>query len=225
MSARISANAGWLTWAVAGGVTAIFLFSSIVSFAGLYSIAGWLGLPQYIWWSFPLAVDLAIVVYKVAEIILRSDHTKASKVKKAVFGTILFTAVSSLGNIVHVAYINDPDPLKYYGGMVGAGLMPWAVYLAASVLTDLVVNLRPDLAISRAELDAWMDLEDDLASAPPPDNAQEPGGVDEIEAIAYGLEFPQPVENPVDEKVHRPIRRVIDFDEVERNADRANRQG
>ena len=138
--ARISAGAVWLLWVVAGAVIALFLFGSIVSFAGLYSIASWLGLPNYLYWAFPLAVDLGIVVYKVAEVVLRYDPRKANKVRKAVFGTILFTTVSCIGNIVHVATIADPDPLKFWGGIFFAGLMPWAVYLAASVLSDLVVK-------------------------------------------------------------------------------------
>lgn len=138
--ARISAGAVWLLWFVAGAVIALFLFGSIVSFAGLYSIASWLGLPSYLYWAFPLAVDLGIVVYKVAEVVLRYDPRKANKVRKAVFGTILFTTVSCIGNIVHVATIADPDALKFWGGIFFAGLMPWAVYLAASVLSDLVVK-------------------------------------------------------------------------------------
>ena len=138
--ARISPGAVWLLYAEAGLVFALFLFASIVSFSGLYSIASWVGLPPILYWALPLAIDIGIITYKVAEVILRYDDRKASKVKKAVFGTILFTVVSSAGNIVHVAALADPDPLRYWGGIALAALMPWAVYLSASVLADLIVK-------------------------------------------------------------------------------------
>lgn len=138
--ARISPGAVWLLYAETGIVFALFLFASIVSFSGLYSIAPWLGLPPVLYWALPLGIDIGIIGYKLAEVILRNDERKAAKVKKAVFGTIAFTALSSAGNVVHVAALQQRDPLHYWGGVVLAGLMPWAVYLAASVLTDLIVK-------------------------------------------------------------------------------------
>lgn len=138
--ARVSPGAVWLLYTEAGLVFALFLFASIVSFSGLYSIASWVGLPPVLYWALPLAIDIGIITYKVAEVILRYDDRKAKKVKKAVFGTILFTVVSSAGNIVHVAALADPDPLRYWGGIALAALMPWAVYLSASVLADLIVK-------------------------------------------------------------------------------------
>lgn len=138
--ARVSPGAVWLLYTEAGLVFALFLFASIVSFSGLYSIASWVGLPPVLYWALPLAIDIGIITYKVAEVILRYDDRKAAKVKKAVFGTILFTVVSSAGNIVHVAALADPDPLRYWGGIALAALMPWAVYLSASVLADLIVK-------------------------------------------------------------------------------------
>jgi len=138
--ARVSAGAPWLLYAVTGAVFGLFVFASIVSFSGLYAVAPWLGLPPYLYWALPLAVDLAIIVYKTAEVILRYDERKKAKVKKAILGTIVFTAISSAGNIVHVAALANPDPLAFWGGIGFAGIMPWAVYLAASVLTDLIVK-------------------------------------------------------------------------------------
>lgn len=138
--ARVSAGAPWLLYTVTGAVFGLFIFASIVSFSGLYAVAPWLGLPPYLYWALPLAVDLAIIVYKTAEVILRYDERKKHKVKKAVLGTIVFTAISSAGNVVHVASLGNPDPLAFWGGISFAGLMPWAVYLAASVLTDLIVK-------------------------------------------------------------------------------------
>lgn len=138
--ARISAGAVWLLWTEASLVFALFLFASIVSFNGLYSIAPWVGLPVVLAWALPLAIDLGIIGYKVAEVILRYDDRKAKKVRKAVVGTVVFTAISSAGNIIHVAAMNDPDPLHYWGGIGLAAIMPWFVYLSASVLADLLVK-------------------------------------------------------------------------------------
>lgn len=140
MSKRISPSSPWLLWAVTVAVFALYVFGAIVSFAGLYAIAPWLLLPPFLYWSFPLAVDLAILVYKAAEVILRNDERKHHKIIKPVLGSVIFTAVSSAGNIVHVVSANDPDPLRFWGGILFAGMIPWAVYLAASVLTDLIVN-------------------------------------------------------------------------------------
>lgn len=138
--ARVSAGAVWLLWTEAALVFALFLFASIVSFNGLYGIAPWVGLPLPIAWALPLAVDLGIIGYKIAEVILRYDERKAKKVRKAVFGTVLFTTISSAGNIIHVAALDDPDPLHYWGGIGLAAVMPWFVYLSASVLADLLVK-------------------------------------------------------------------------------------
>lgn len=146
--ARVRPDARWLLYVVTVAVFALYVFGAIVSFAGLYGIASWLILPPVLYWSFPLAVDLAIIVYKIAEVILKHDDRKAHKVKKAVFGSLIFTAISSAGNVIHVANANDPGPLKFWGGIFFAGLMPWAVYLAASVLTDLIVQ---PLRIEREE--------------------------------------------------------------------------
>lgn len=146
--ARVRPDAPWLLYVVTVAVFALYVFGAIVSFSGLYGIASWLILPPMLYWSFPLAVDLAIIVYKVAEVILKQDARKVHKVKKAVFGSLVFTAVSSIGNVIHVANANDPDPLKFWGGVFFVGLMPWGVYLAASVLTDLIVK---PLRIEREE--------------------------------------------------------------------------
>lgn len=138
--ARVSPGAVWLLYTEAGLVFALFLFASIVSFSGLYSIASWVGLPPVLYWALPLAIDFGIIVYKIAEVVLRYDDRKTKKVKKAVFGTLLFTTISSAGNIIHVAALADADPLHYWGGIAMAALMPWAVYLSASVLADLIVK-------------------------------------------------------------------------------------
>lgn len=143
MSNRISPSSPWLLWSVTVAVFALYVFGAIVSFAGLYAIAPWLLLPDYLYWSFPLAVDVAILVYKAAEVILRNDTRKTHKIKKAVFGSVIFTFVSSAGNVVHVVNANDPNPLRFWGGLLFAGMIPWAVYLAASVLTDLIVDPLP----------------------------------------------------------------------------------
>ncbi len=143
MSNRISPSSPWLLWSVTVAVFALYVFGAIVSFAGLYAIAPWLLLPETLYWSFPLAVDVAILVYKAAEVILRNDTRKTHKIKKAVFGSVIFTFVSSAGNVVHVVNANDPNPLRFWGGLLFAGMIPWAVYLAASVLTDLIVDPLP----------------------------------------------------------------------------------
>lgn len=152
MSSRISPSSPWLLWAVTFAVFALYVFGAIVSFAGLYAIAPWLLLPETLYWSFPLAVDLAILVYKAAEVILRNDERKTHKIKKAVFGSVIFTFVSSAGNVVHVVNANDPDPLRFWGGVLFAGMIPWAVYLAASVLTDLIVDPLPRQEFSTEEV-------------------------------------------------------------------------
>lgn len=138
--ARVSAGAVWLLWTEAALVFALFLFASIVSFNGLYSIAPWVGLPVALAWALPLAIDLGIIGYKVAEVILRYDERKAKKVRKAIIGTVVFTAISSAGNVIHVAAMDDPNPLHYWGGIGLAAIMPWFVYLSASVLADLLVK-------------------------------------------------------------------------------------
>lgn len=129
------------TWFVLIGVTLLFLFSFAISFSGLYLIAPWTGIPNWLYICVPLAIDLAILVYKVAEVKLKMDERpeQRKKAAKATFGVWTFTTFSSIGNVLHVATTGDPDPVKLITGSVIAGFMPWAALLAASVLTDILV--------------------------------------------------------------------------------------
>lgn len=147
-------NARSTNWIVAG-VLLLFVLTSIVSFSGLYEISSWLGLWQVLWFAAPLFVDGAIVVYKFAEIKLRQDPTRAHLAWKAKLGVLAGTALSSAGNTVHIVSLHDPDPVKYWGGIIWAAASPWGIYLAATVLTDIIVKPKARRAsIARRRLEA-----------------------------------------------------------------------
>lgn len=102
-----------------------------------------MGLPSFLWFAIPGFVDLAILVYKAAEIRLKQDDRRRHLAWKANLGVIGFTTLSSTGNVLHVISLNETDPIKFWGGIIFAATAPWAIYLAASVLTDMVIKPKP----------------------------------------------------------------------------------
>ncbi|BDZ52638.1 hypothetical protein GCM10025867_48790 (plasmid) [Frondihabitans sucicola] len=142
-ASRISGNSPAIQRVLIVGVAMLYLLASIVSFQGLLAVAPWLHVSPLFAFAIPGFIDLAIVFYKLSELILKSrGQYKAAK--KAVFGTFFFTGVSAIANGLHVYTQGANGPLvELVGGIFIAVIAPWAVYLAASVLTDVVVKPKP----------------------------------------------------------------------------------
>ena len=188
-----AASTRWIT----AGVILLYVFGSVVSFFGLYGVAPWLKGPEITWWAVPAMVDLGIVIYKFAEIKLRQDPRKQHLAGQAKAGVLISTIVSSLANGFHVYQAQDADPVKLWGGLVVAALSPWFIYLAGSVLTDVVVKPKPKKPdVSRETLALRAQVEE-LTSA------------QKAQAKRRGKAEPEPVipivEEPVEELPVAPL--------------------
>ncbi|MEO9246792.1 DUF2637 domain-containing protein [Citricoccus nitrophenolicus] len=133
---------------VVAGVVVAGVVAFAISFTALYEVAGWLGLPPFMWWAVPVFIDLAILVYAASVLVhkARGERTLASW---AALGT--FTALSVFANAAHAwSYVQDHD--QAWQGVVGAviaGMVPVAIFVATEQLSRVAVE---DPESRRAEL-------------------------------------------------------------------------
>jgi hypothetical protein len=145
---RIDPDDGRFIRLVVVGVALAGVVAFAISFTALYEVAGWLGLPPFMWWAVPVFIDLAILVYAASVLVhkARGERTLASW---AALGT--FTALSVFANAAHAwSYAQDHD--QRWQGMVGAviaGMVPVAIFVATEQLSRVAVE---DPRSRRAEL-------------------------------------------------------------------------
>lgn len=145
---RIDPDDGRFIRVVVAGVMVAGVVAFAISFTALYEVAGWLGLPPFMWWAVPVFIDLAILVYAASVLVhkARGERTLASW---AALGT--FTALSVFANAAHAwSYTRDHD--QAWQGVVGAviaGMVPVAIFVATEQLSRVAVE---DPESRRAEL-------------------------------------------------------------------------
>lgn len=145
---RIDPDDGRFIRLVVVGVLVAGVVAFAISFTALYEVAGWLGLPPFMWWAVPVFIDLAILVYAASVLVhkARGERTLASW---SALGT--FTALSVFANAAHAwSYAQDHD--ERWQGMVGAviaGMVPVAIFVATEQLSRVAVE---DPQSRRAEL-------------------------------------------------------------------------
>ncbi|MGM7670243.1 DUF2637 domain-containing protein [Microbacterium sp. A93] len=145
---RINPDDGRFIRAVVAGVVVAGVVAFAISFTALYEVAGWLGLPPFMWWAVPVFIDLAILVYAASVLVhkARGERTLASW---AALGT--FTVLSVFANAAHAwSYVQDHD--QAWQGVVGAviaGMVPVAIFVATEQLSRVAVE---DPESRRAEL-------------------------------------------------------------------------
>jgi len=149
-SAATSGNSLLLHWVLVGGVVVLYVAGSAISFAGLLAIAPWLHLPVFLAWAVPVFIDLAIAVYKVAEVKLKYQG-RFDAAKRAARLTLIATTVSAAANGLHVYSLSTQAPMvERVGGIAIATLAPYAVFYAALVLTDILIKPKPVAAKTAA---------------------------------------------------------------------------
>ncbi len=145
---RIDPDDGRFIRLVVVGVALAGVVAFAISFTALYEVAGWLGLPPFMWWAVPVFIDLAILVYAASVLVhkARGEQTLASW---AALGT--FTALSVFANAAHAwSYAQDHE--QRWQGVVGAviaGMVPVAIFVATEQLSRVAVE---DPQSRRAEL-------------------------------------------------------------------------
>jgi len=149
-AAATSGNSYALHITVVVGVVVLYVAGSAISFAGLLAIAPWLHLPAFLAPAVPIFIDVAIAVYKVAEVKLKYQN-RYDAAKRAARLTLFATTVSAFANGLHVYSLSASSPIvERIGGIAIAALAPYAVFYAALVLTDILIKPKPVTARSTA---------------------------------------------------------------------------
>lgn len=206
-SAEVSTSGARSTHWMTAGVLGLYVFASIISFVGLVAVGEWF-LPAFLTWSVVGMADLAIIIYKFGEIKLRQDPRKAHLAYKAKIGVLSGTVVSSAGNVIHIIDLANPEPIQFWGSLVFAGLSPWAIYLAASVLTDILVKPKPKPApkpVAVPEVKASRPRRPRTTTKP-----VEIPGVDEVQSLEAAGWQPFPTEQPGTFTVDRPVAQPLE---------------
>ncbi len=118
------------------GVVAASSFA--VSFTGLMAAAQWAGLPALLRPAVPVVVDSSIAVFTVAAVVMRS---RGEETRLAWSAVAFFTILSVIVNAVHAHTVSTPiGPAEEVIGVVLAGIMPIACFIATHTITDLLVS-------------------------------------------------------------------------------------
>lgn len=119
-----------------GLVSVLMIASFTVSFAGIYQVAAYTGLPSYLQWLPALFIDAAILAYTISLIIFKS---RGHSVWRTVAGLGGFAALSVAANVTHTLAFWHGD-LTDYRAWVGVAITaaaPIAVLLASEEIARL----------------------------------------------------------------------------------------
>lgn len=126
-----------LSLMVAVGLVSVLMLSSFtVSFAGIYQVSSYTGLPAFLQWLPALFIDLAILAYTVSLIIFKS---RGSSTWRTMLGLGAFAALSVSANVVHtLAFWNGAlSDYRAWIGVIITAAAPIAVLLASEEISRL----------------------------------------------------------------------------------------
>lgn len=117
-------------------VTVLMASSFTVSFAGIYTVSAFTGLPVYLQWLPPLFVDAAILAYTLSFLIFKS---RGQKTWRTLLGLTGFATLSVAANVVHTLAFWGGDLADYRAwiGVVITAAAPIAVLLASEEIGRL----------------------------------------------------------------------------------------
>jgi hypothetical protein len=125
-------------------VSILMIASFTVSFAGIYQVAAYTGLPVYLQWLPALFIDAAILAYTISLIIFKSRGHSTWRTLAGLGG---FAALSIAANVTHTLAFWHGD-LADYRAWVGVAITaaaPIAVLLASEEIARLAF-VAPDKA-------------------------------------------------------------------------------
>lgn len=128
------------------GVVIAGVVAFAISFAALYEVAEWLGLPPFMWWAVPVFIDLAILVY-AASVLVHKARGERTWPSWAALG--IFTTLSVFANAAHAWSHTHEQPWQGLVGAIIAGMVPVAIFVATEQLSRVAVE---DPASRRAEM-------------------------------------------------------------------------
>ena len=111
---RVNPNDGRFIRAVVVGTAVAGIVAFAISFAALYEVAAWLGLPWFMHWAVPVFIDLAILVY-AGSVLVHEARGESSRASWWALGA--FTGLSLVANAAHalsaVSYTHLTLPTIY----------------------------------------------------------------------------------------------------------------
>lgn len=122
---------------VAVVLVAVLMISSFtVSFAGIYQVAAFMGLPKYLQWLPGIFIDIAILAYTISLLIFKS---RGASTWRTLLGLTGFAVLSVGANVAHVlAFWNgDLADWRAWVGVVITAAAPVAVLLASEEIGRL----------------------------------------------------------------------------------------
>lgn len=126
-----------LSLMVAVGLVALLMASSFaVSFAGIYAVSAFTGLPSYLQWLPALFVDMAILAYTLSLLIFKS---RGQSTWRTMLGLMGFASLSVGINVIHTLDFWGGSISDYRGwvGIIITAAAPIAVLLASEELGRL----------------------------------------------------------------------------------------
>lgn len=117
-------------------VSLLMITSFIVSFAGIYDVSAWTGLPPFLQWLPALFIDAAILAYTIALIVFKA---RGESTWKTTLGLIGFAGMSVVANVTHTLSFWDGNLVDYraWMGVAITASAPIAVLLASEEITRL----------------------------------------------------------------------------------------
>lgn len=117
-------------------VSLLMIASFIVSFAGIYDVSAWTGLPVYLQWLPALFIDAAILAYTIALIVFKA---RGESTWKTTLGLMGFAGMSVVANVTHTLSFWDGNLVDYraWMGVAITASAPIAVLLASEEITRL----------------------------------------------------------------------------------------
>ncbi|MGP9584994.1 DUF2637 domain-containing protein [Micrococcaceae sp. AOP34-BR2-30] len=143
---RINPDDGRFIRFVVAGVVIAGVVAFAISFAALYEVAEWLGLPPFMWWTVPVFIDLAILVY-AASVLVHKARGERTWPSWAALG--IFTTLSVFANAAHAWSHTHEQSWQGFVGAIIAGMVPVAIFVATEQLSRVAVE---DPASRRTEM-------------------------------------------------------------------------
>lgn len=150
---RVNPNDGRFIRAVVIGTSIAGLVAFSISFAALYEVAAWLGLPPFMHWAVPVFIDLAILTY-AGSVLVHESRGEPARASWWALGA--FTGLSVVANGAHAWSAANESVWQSVVGVLIAAMVPVAVFVATDQLARVAVE---NPASRRAERAAEMDEE------------------------------------------------------------------
>ena len=137
---RLDPTDGRFIRAIVIGTAIAGVVAFSISFAALYEVASWLGLPLFMSWAVPVFIDLAILVY-AGSVLIHQARGESARASWWALGA--FTGLSMIANGAHAMSAQTGSVWQSLVGVTIAVMVPVAVFVATDQLARVAVE-TPD---------------------------------------------------------------------------------